>query len=367
MELKRAKESLWKLRKAEKKLEQTPEMKEIEKLEKRKDMIEKVLQKYKTTLMEQEKEIRKQPRNKTTNKNNKQKTKTTKLGEIWTIYRWITEFLTENNQKWEKGLEQYKQNEKKQLEHWDKLTRKEKIEKIQQNSENPDTAITSSEENTTEKKEPENLIKIWTEKKTTDAQTVKVNNNEEKQQVTNNISENKDNIQSPEKTEINNIEKSTKTTNNKQEDKPNNETEKKLNKQQTKITSFVTSSPKLNSPKLRIEKKQTPKKISTPKNSPKPKRSKGKEKPEEKTVKQLRGFWTTFAQNQKKRRENSERVKTECASAPEPVSMPVQAYTASENTDTCPDQAIGRGLTAESKSNTNINCCKDLTGNSDDD
>ena len=60
-------------------------------------------------------------------------------------------------------------------------------------------------------------------------------------------------------------------------------------------------------------------------------------------------------------------MKTECASAPEPVSMPVQAYTASENTDTCPDQAIGRGLTAESKSNTNINCCKDLPGNSGDD
>ena len=183
---------------------------------------------------------------------------------------------------------------------------------------------------------------------------------------TNNITENKDNIQSPEKTEIDNTEKSTKTTNNKQQNKLNNETEKKQNKQQTKITSFVTSSPKLNSPILKMEKKQTPMKISTPKNSPQSKRKKGKEKPEEKTVRQLRGFQTTFAQNQKKRRENSEPVKSECASAPEPISMPVQAYTASENTDTCPDQAIGRGLTAESKSNSNINCCKDLPGNQSD-
>ena len=161
------------------------------------------------------------------------------------------------------------------------------------------------------------------------------------------------------------VEKPKETTNNKQQDKMNNETEKKQNKQQAKITSFITSSPKLNSPKLRLEKKQTPMKISTPKNSPRSKRNKGKEKPEEKTVKQLRGFWTTFAQNQKKRRENSELVKKVCASAPEPVSMPVQAYTASENTDTCPDQTIGRGLLAESKSNTN--CCKDLPGNKDDD
>ena len=164
-------------------------MKEIEKLEKRKEMVENVLQKYKTTLMEQEKEIRKQPRNKTTNKNNKQTTKTTKLGEIWTVYRWITEFLTKHNQKWEKDLEQYKQNEKKQLEHWDKLTRKEKIEKIQQNPENLVKPTTDPQENTTEKKEPENLIKIWTEKKTTNAQTAKVNINEEQQQITNNSAE----------------------------------------------------------------------------------------------------------------------------------------------------------------------------------
>ena len=160
---------------------------------------------------------------------------------------------------------------------------------------------------------------------------------------------------------------STKTTNNKQQNKLNNETEKKQNKQQTKITTFVTSSPKLNSPKPKIEKKQTPIKLSTPKNSPKLKRKKGREKsekPEEKTVKQLRGFWTTFAEKQKKRRENFERMKSDCASDPEPVSMPVQAYTASSITDTCPDQATGRGLSAdESKSNSNSNCCKDLPGN----
>ena len=113
-------------------------------------------------------------------------------------------------------MELYKQNEKKQLEHWDKLTRKEKIEKIQQNPENPAKPTTSPQKNTTEKKEPENLTKIWTEKKTTEAQTAKANKNEEKQQITNNIAENRNNMQSPEKTKVNNTKKPKETTNNKQ-------------------------------------------------------------------------------------------------------------------------------------------------------
>ena len=114
-------------------------------------------------------------------------------------------------------------------------------------------------------------------------------------------------------------------------------------------------------------------KLSTPKNSPKVKKKKGKEKPEkpeEKTARQLRGFWTTFAQNQKRKKENPESLencenkKSDCASAPGAVSMPVQAYTAGDIADTCPEQTTGRGLLADkSESNANSNCCKDLTGN----
>ena len=57
-----------------------------------------------------------------------------KVGEIWTTYRWITEHIQQNNEKWEEDLKKFKENEYKQLELWDKLTRKEKIESIMNNN-----------------------------------------------------------------------------------------------------------------------------------------------------------------------------------------------------------------------------------------
>ena len=123
-ELKRAKESLWRLRKTEKKLEQSKENIEITKMENKNKAIEKSLDKIKNALMEQEKELRTN-KNNTKNKNNK-KEKLEQLGDIWATHRWITEFIAENNKKWDQELTQYKINEAKQLEAWDNMTRKEK-------------------------------------------------------------------------------------------------------------------------------------------------------------------------------------------------------------------------------------------------
>ena len=63
LELKRAKESLWKLRNTENKMEQTQEILEIKKLEKKHEIMEQVLEKCKKELMEQEENIRKQTNN----------------------------------------------------------------------------------------------------------------------------------------------------------------------------------------------------------------------------------------------------------------------------------------------------------------
>ena len=141
LELKRAKESLWKLRNTENKMEQTQEILEINKLEKKHEIMEQVLEKYKKELMEQEENIRKQTNNinnpkQTKNKTKKQENydKKKKLGEIWTTYRWITEYLEENNSKWRQELEEYFKNKTKQQETWDKLTRQEKIQTIQENN-----------------------------------------------------------------------------------------------------------------------------------------------------------------------------------------------------------------------------------------
>ena len=105
LELKRAKESLWKLRNTENKMEQSQEILEIKKLEKKHEVMEQVLEKHKKELMEQEESIRKQTDNikkpkQTKNMTKKQENydKKKKLGEIWTTYRWITE----NNNKWTK-------------------------------------------------------------------------------------------------------------------------------------------------------------------------------------------------------------------------------------------------------------------------
>ena len=82
-ELKRAKESLWKLRKAESKLEQTQEMEQIKKLEKKTEQVTKTLEQHKKMLMEQEQRLRTTINTK--NKNNiKNEKKRKKLGVIWT-------------------------------------------------------------------------------------------------------------------------------------------------------------------------------------------------------------------------------------------------------------------------------------------
>ena len=134
-ELKRAKETLYKLRNAEKKITTTPEIEKIRKLEKKNEIVTKLLEQKKSELLEHERRIRttinkKTVKNKNMKIDNEKKKKV--LDEIWTVYRWTSEYLTQNNDQWEKDLEQYHKMEKIDLERWNKLTRKEKVEQIQQ-------------------------------------------------------------------------------------------------------------------------------------------------------------------------------------------------------------------------------------------
>ena len=96
LEIKMAKEPFWKLRTTERKIEQTKEISEIRKLEKRKETVTKVLEMERKKLMEQEQEIKNtKTRNNKSKKNNKEENirKLRKVGEIWTTYRWITEYI----------------------------------------------------------------------------------------------------------------------------------------------------------------------------------------------------------------------------------------------------------------------------------
>ena len=57
-ELKQTRESLWKLRKKEQKIEETPEITAIRNMEKKHEHVETILEQQKKMLMEQEKRIR---------------------------------------------------------------------------------------------------------------------------------------------------------------------------------------------------------------------------------------------------------------------------------------------------------------------
>ena len=133
-ELKQAKESLWKLRKKEQKITETPEITAIRNLEKKHEHVETILEQQKEMLMEQEKRIRTTINVKTRNKKSKEQNenKKKKLGEIWATYRWITEYLDENNKRWEQDLENYHKLEQERIEKWNNKTRRDKVETIQQ-------------------------------------------------------------------------------------------------------------------------------------------------------------------------------------------------------------------------------------------
>ena len=121
-ELQVAKQNLWKLRTKEKKLIETEEVLEIRSMEKKAEQVFSLLEKEKNRLMVREQNVRKSI------KNGKEPIKKQKLlAEIWTTYRWITEYLLETTAAWELENNSRKEQHKKRLE--DK-TRIEKIEHI---------------------------------------------------------------------------------------------------------------------------------------------------------------------------------------------------------------------------------------------
>ena len=123
IELRKAKENLWKLRNKENKLEETQEVKNIRELDKRTELVITLLEKEKKRLIARDKNLR------TAIKNNENKTKKQQLiAEVWTTYRWITEYLEKTTTEWEDKKKQRELGENNKLETWDKLTRNEKIE-----------------------------------------------------------------------------------------------------------------------------------------------------------------------------------------------------------------------------------------------
>ena len=147
IELKETCASLWKLRSKERKYERKHE--QVERLERINDKEEK-LKKVEETIRElkekeeeyeREKERRKmelekektKKKERKLRKENEKKEKLEKakiLGLRWAMLRWVTQYIKENEENWERIHNEKLENERQELEKWKKAKRFEKIEKL---------------------------------------------------------------------------------------------------------------------------------------------------------------------------------------------------------------------------------------------
>ena len=52
------------------------------------------------------------------------------LTEKWALYRWITEYIDENNERWDRERTDRKETEEKRIAEWEKKNRFEKIREL---------------------------------------------------------------------------------------------------------------------------------------------------------------------------------------------------------------------------------------------
>ena len=124
-ELKHAKANLWKLRNKENKLKQTENCREIRTMENKVEHVKTMLEKEKNRLLARDKNVRTAIKN-TENKAKKQEV----LAEVWTTYRWITEYLVRTTEDWEKEKIRRDKEQQERLQDWNSMTRAEKIKNI---------------------------------------------------------------------------------------------------------------------------------------------------------------------------------------------------------------------------------------------
>ena len=129
LELKEAKEDLWKLKGREKKIVNQTTLQKIKELGRKAQQIRDILENEKKKLAEEKK---KQEEQENIRRSREQKRKETlekkkKLEERWAMYRWVVEYMQENSVHWEKRRKEIEQERERKLEEWEKKKRFEKI------------------------------------------------------------------------------------------------------------------------------------------------------------------------------------------------------------------------------------------------
>ena len=147
LELSETCKNLWKLRSKEKKYQsKSDKIKRIERMSEKSEkleLIEKVItelreeeikhqQEIKTRKERIEKEKIKKQEQKLQRENEK-KTRIKKqemLGERWAMLKWITKFIKENQENWDRENKEREKNEQEKIEIWNKMKRQEKIQEL---------------------------------------------------------------------------------------------------------------------------------------------------------------------------------------------------------------------------------------------
>ena len=151
LEIQKTKKELWKLRRKEKRItkDKIPEsLKEIEKMTsklekithvmkevKRKEELEKERKRKQAEIDEKQRKIMNEKRKKRLQKEQEKKERLQKIEKIqerWALMRWITTFIDENSERWDKERAERLEKERQELNDWEKKNRFEKIRMLKQ-------------------------------------------------------------------------------------------------------------------------------------------------------------------------------------------------------------------------------------------
>ena len=174
-EIQETKKSLWKLRgkekKYERKTEKTEQLERISTMEEKLILIEETIEKIKEEEKKQTEEkkrldekLLKEWRKKVRDKEKKEIEKQNRLrkqetaSQRWSMLRWITNFISENSDRWEEIQEEKELIACQELYEWDKKKRLEKIDKIKQEMREKKEDVVTVTGESGENKEDKELI-----------------------------------------------------------------------------------------------------------------------------------------------------------------------------------------------------------------
>ena len=86
------------------------------------------------------------------------------MSEKWALLKWVTSYISNNQEKWEIEIEEKEKAAKKELDEWKKMKKLEKIEHLKKKWQ---VSTSSAAEKTTEKNTIEKLYKlqVWRKRK----------------------------------------------------------------------------------------------------------------------------------------------------------------------------------------------------------